>query len=366
MKTALVCTGLGRTNRGFERFTEELWELVREDLPVTLFGSGGQTHPRRKNFPSIRADGWFSFFKGKGQGPYYWQQLSYAFSFIPFIARNHYNLIHFSEPSLGNFLFHARKRFGLKYKLFFTDGLGLDPARDPNFFERMDLIQALTPIQQDRLVRAGIDSAKIAILPYGVCARDFSKLRDRHALRTRFGIPQDQTVILCVAALNRRHKRIDYLIREISSVKEQVFLVLVGQPEEKDLIQMGGDLLGNNFKFLYVLRHEMPEIYAASDLFVLPSLEEGFCLALVEAMCAGLPVLAHKAPHFEWLIGDLKGLIDMKMDGNLAGKIQEVLRTRAQFRRIARENQVRACERFDWENLKPQYLELYKRAFASI
>lgn len=363
MKIALVCTGLGLVERGFERFTEELFELIKDDIPVTLFGSGKTSGPGKISLPCLRHNGWVSVLKGKDRDHYYAQQLSYSLSFIPRAGWQGYDLVHFSEPAMGNFLFHAKRLFGFRYKLFFTDALGLDPLRDGRFFERLDFIQTLTPLHHERLLLSGVGEDKMSYVPYGFHSGRFLHSWDKAMLRKKYGIPDGQKVILSVATLNRRHKRIDYLLREAAALGD-IFLLLVGYPEEPDLIELGRKLLGRRFRSLYVPNHQMPEIYALADLFVHTALIEGFCLGVAEAMCSGLAVIVHDSPHFEWLTGGRECLVDMEKEGNLAGKIREVMDYFPRYEALAKANQPKVASRFDWRYLKKDYLSLYERALS--
>lgn len=360
MKIALVCTGLGYTWRGFERFTSDLFTLLEQDLPMTLFGARLNGAPNRVAIPCLKYDKSLKFLKGRSRDNYYFHQLSYACSFIPLAVLKRYDLIHYSEPSLGNFLYHARRFFKFRYKLLFTDGLGLDPEIG-NFFTRPDHTQILTPSHYKKITHAGINPAKITCLPYGVDSRPYLAPRDKLALRRKYGIPSKKTVILSVSALNRRHKRIDSLIREVSQLSKDYFLLIVGQQEEKDLIALGQEALPERFKSLYLSPGQVAEAYSLSDIFVMPSLEEGFGLALIEAMCAGLPVIAHDSPHFRWLVEEKSCLTDLSWEGNLAQKIREVVENREAFQRLAEANRARTIKRFDWGNLKPGYLEMYQK-----
>lgn len=359
MKIALVCTGLGYVHRGLERFTAELFKQVKNDLPITLCGSNLNGQPGTVSLPCLKHDRLLKIFKGRGHDNYYFQQLSYALTFIPFAVLNHYDLIHYSEPAIGSFFWHAKRRFKFKYKILFTNWGITGP-----YCERPDHLQEITLPAYQMTIEQGISAEKVTFLPYGLKTGDFRASRNREGLREKYGIPKNKIVILSVAALNRRHKRIDYLIQEVSQLDKEFFLLVVGHPEEPDLIQLGQTLMGQRFRSIYVPFEEMPEAYALGDIFVMPSLIEGFCLALVEAMAAGIPVVAHDSPHFQWLVGEKRCLADLSQEGNLTQKIREVTENLEHFRKLAEANRARTIERFDWERLKPDYLAMYQKIIS--
>ncbi|MFY7913426.1 MAG: glycosyl transferase family 1, partial [Rubrivivax sp.] len=53
MKIALLCTGLGNIYRGHEVFARELFDLLKDDLDITLFKGGGTAAPRELVMPNI-------------------------------------------------------------------------------------------------------------------------------------------------------------------------------------------------------------------------------------------------------------------------------------------------------------------------
>lgn len=365
LRAALVCTSLGYSKRGFERFTSELYDLLKGDMDIELFGCYGGEACEGRRLPCLKNDRSLSFLRGRAHGNYYFQQLSYAAFFIPWVMLRGYDLVHCSEPALANFLFHTKKRLGLRFKLLFTDALGLDPVSDKVFFERLDHVQVLTPEHEARLLSAGIQRKKFTRIPYGADSGRYDRRNERALFREKYGVPADSFVVVSVAALNRRHKRVDFLIEEVSRLGEDVFLFVAGNHEDASLLDLGKNKLGKRFKAVQVPQGQMSEIYPIGDVFVIPSLVEGFCLAVVEAMCAGVPVIAHDSPHFEWLIGDRRCLADLSVKGNLAKKINEVRRQPQIFADIASVLRQGAAERFDWKQLKSRYQELYERAFRS-
>src|SRR5262249_39789493 len=139
---------------------------------------------------------------------------------------------------------------------------------------------------------------------------DIFSASDRAVARQRINLPADALIVLCAAAIGRYHKRIDYLIREFAAFVEgyagAAFLVIAGgrQPDTDALIALGRELLGERVLFLVDLpRNQMPQLYSAVDLFVLPSLFETFGIVLLEAMATGLPIICNDTPTFRYVVG---------------------------------------------------------------
>jgi hypothetical protein len=99
MKIALVSTGLGRVLRGFESFTESLFQALRKQAPhidVTLFQGGGKSGERRIVIPNFhRYDipaRWFDHERGD-----LLEKRSFALALYPFLRLCHYDIVHRSE-----------------------------------------------------------------------------------------------------------------------------------------------------------------------------------------------------------------------------------------------------------------------------
>ena len=146
----------------------------------------------------------------------------------------------------------------------------------------------------------GVPDDKLFMVPYSV---DNERLTlplstasaGRRAVRARLGIPIHSLVILFAAKLAWR-KHPDDLIRAAARLQARGLsftLLMVGSGEmERNLHRLVGELGVQNVVWAgFRNQSEMPAIYAASDIFVLPSEDEPWGLAVNEAMCGGLPVI---------------------------------------------------------------------------
>lgn len=140
----------------------------------------------------------------------------------------------------------------------------------------------------------------ISVVPNGVDIQALSAARgQRAAMRERLDIGDDTCMIVAVAALEQR-KGHRYLLDALSCTHVKAFprnicLVLAGDGSLREPLGKQADRQGisRQIRFLGpVPRGEVPALLSAADLFVLPSLDEGLPLALLEAMGSGLPVIA--------------------------------------------------------------------------
>ena len=361
MKVALVCTGLGNVWRGYERFTRDWFDLIHQDLEMTLFKGGAETSGREVAVPNLKRDGILSRFlkPNASKNPYYYEALSFYAFLLPQLLAGDFDLVHFIDCPLANFLYHTKK-MGLKprFKTLFTNAISLtDPC-----LKRVDYLHQLTPLQAESAKDYGIPESQIFMVPFGIHSNRFHSLKSREELRNRYGVPQHARVVLAVSALNRTHKRIDAAIEEVASLGPDYFFFVAGHREDESLTAFASQRLGTNFKFTHVPFSEANEIYAMADVFVMPSLIEGFGLALIEAMAAKIPVIAHDSPHNQWLAGDSRCLTDLTRPGNMAQKIADIFKNPLLWQEITVRNYENVIRRFDWQSLKGDYLEMYQKA----
>lgn len=120
--------------------------------------------------------------------------------------------------------------------------------------------------------------------------------RSRCEKRDELGIKDSDTVLLSVGELNenKNHETVIKALAQLSGEKplDSVKYLICGQGEKKDTLGKLAEELGlkDIVRFLG-FRTDISEIYNAADVFVFPSFREGLSVALMEAMCCGLPVL---------------------------------------------------------------------------
>src|SRR5262249_31053857 len=150
----------------------------------------------------------------------------------------------------------------------------------------------------------GVSKDKIFLVPYSVDNERFVRsatldARQRLDIRERFGVPADRPVVLYAAKFIPRKRPGDLLeaVRRLNSNTDRRFTVLmVGSGElEHQLRAFCAEHALDNVVFTgFVNQLELPALYGASDVFVLPSEHEPWGLAVNEAMCASLPIVVSR------------------------------------------------------------------------
>ena len=142
----------------------------------------------------------------------------------------------------------------------------------------------LVPADRAHLIGNGIRVEEYMVSP-----------RDRQSTRAALGLPSDSRVVVCVARLEERKRQAD-VIRAFAAARDSdsdLQLLLVGTgPEEAALRRLAADVGGLEHVHFAGQRDDVPAILHASDALVLASRREGVPRSVLEAMAAGIPVIA--------------------------------------------------------------------------
>ncbi len=142
-------------------------------------------------------------------------------------------------------------------------------------------------------------------------------------------------------------------------------LVVAGPPypqssdtESASLVQTLG--LGDRVQFVGgVPDEEVPALYAGAELYVLPSLHEGFGIPLLEAMACGTPVITTRGGSLPEVAGDGALVVDDPLDvAGFASAIERVLSDRVLRQDLIRRGYARAAE-FSWARTTRNMLAVY-------
>ncbi len=362
-RIALACSGLGEVRRGYERYFEELYLLTREEISIVLF-KGGPRGPGIR-LPRLGRKSFVSGIFGNGDSRYRLEVLSFGAAMLPSILLARCDLLHFSDYSLG--ALGRLPKWVFKPALLFTNGTQCTPEAYAGF----DFIHLVNPMNYREAVQHGIPEDRLFMIPHGVDTDKFKPADSatEESLRRAYQIPQDDFVVVSVGYMGEGSiKRFQWVINEAASLARTPFLLLAGEQDDSTpiLLEYARKKLGRGFKSLTLPLEEIPDLYALADLFVLGSLREGFGIVLIEAMASGLPVIAHKDPVIEWVVGDSGSIVNMSEKSSLANEIESYMEDLTLLRKDGWTARRRAVERFSWKLLKPQYLGMYRKCWESL
>ena len=149
----------------------------------------------------------------------------------------------------------------------------------------------------------------IRVIPHGIDLGNFQDPKSPGAYRHRLGLGRDEHLLLYVGRL-APEKRLDFLIEafaRVTAIYPDAHLVLAGDGGSRPELeaQAAASKYGQRIHFLgMVHRADLPDLLHDADLFLSASTTETQCLAMVEAIAAGLPVVAVQDEVFEGMLVD--------------------------------------------------------------
>ncbi|HSK98313.1 MAG TPA: glycosyltransferase [Euzebyales bacterium] len=161
---------------------------------------------------------------------------------------------------------------------------------------------AVSEAARRRLVSWGVGAERISVIPNGIDVRRYAfDPQARRRERAALGVTGDDVVIGTVGRLHPI-KRYDILLDGIAPLLRDggALLVLVGRGECEQALRGQAARLGiaDRTRFLGE-RGDIPALLSALDIYAAPSAEETFGLAVIEALCAGLPAVVGACPAID-------------------------------------------------------------------
>ena len=163
-------------------------------------------------------------------------------------------------------------------------------GREESEYARADRIVVLSTFARRTFVEEGCDPARVSVLPLGVDVEAFRATPAASDARAVRMLGRGVLRVLYVGALSFQKGLLD-LLRAAELLRgDPVEVTLVGprMAESEALLAMAG---GNVRVLPKRPQAELPDAYAAADLFVFPTIQDGFGMVLTQAKAAGLPII---------------------------------------------------------------------------
>ena len=226
------------------------------------------------------------------------------------------------------------------------------------------LIAVGSKVRND-LISAGIGrDEQFSVVPPGV---NFFPKTDRETARAKLGLSQDVPVVTFVGRLTKI-KRPDRLIQVMKLVKQampEVVLLIVGEGDLLSSIEKDTKEFGDSVRVLG-WRDDLENIYAAADLSLLTSDNEGMPVSLIESAAAGLPCVATDVGSVcEVVINNETGLVVESSATALTAAIVKLLSDEPLRRRMGQAALKHAEKNFTVERLIEDHISLYKKLVVS-
>src|SRR6516162_8156740 len=181
----IVCTGLGRINRGYESFTRECFDVLKDTDKFDLYlikGGGKKTNKEIVLF-NLHRNGVAARIVSKliKKNPYVIEQWSFCAFLIPLIIKKNPSVIYYSDFATGSLLWHIRRFLKFKSRLLLANGAPIGPP-----FKTEDHVQQLLPVYYSIGIKSDGIASKYTLLPYGFninTTERESRINDKERIR---------------------------------------------------------------------------------------------------------------------------------------------------------------------------------------
>lgn len=200
-----------------------------------------------------------------------------------------------------------------------------------------------------------IDNTKV--LYNCISVKHFSNCNvGKNEVRAKILVPKDAILIGHVGRFSepKNHEFIIKVFYEASKQNNKAMLLLVGDGDLLQSVKNKVHQLGIEKKVIFLShRSDVPELMKAMDLFLFPSIIEGFPVTLIEAQAIGLPCLISNTITPEVCIS--KNVVSMDLDKSAAEWASQLL---SMYGMITYDKRI---ENFDWDNVIDKLINLYKQ-----
>ncbi|MCS7208467.1 MAG: glycosyltransferase [Fimbriimonadales bacterium] len=202
------------------------------------------------------------------------------------------------------------------------------------------------------------------VIPNGIPTDEYAPNPEKRAqFRMAHGVEPHAIVIVHVGRFVEL-KNHALLLRAFAQLRcsQPLYLWLVGDGELRPAMEQLAQELGvaERARF-WGIRADVPDLLNAADIFTLPSKYEGNPMSVMEAMAAGLPVVATAVGGIPELVGDAQTgvLIPVDCESRLVQALQTLVDSHELRAQIGRAALIRARERFDIRQTVREYEALY-------
>ncbi|WP_180954438.1 glycosyltransferase family 1 protein [Bacillus sp. V5-8f] len=229
------------------------------------------------------------------------------------------------------------------------------------------IISVSNKTAEDLVEWTGVESTKISVIYQGINPM-FKRIPEETAkllMKANYGI--DQPYIFTMGR-NQQYKNVETLIKAYGllpeGLKERLNLVITGNRAEEYQSIINQLSLQEFVKPLgYIAEELLPALYSGSELFVFPSLYEGFGFPPLEAMSYGVPVISSDMDTMKEVLGNSAIYFNPCDPCDIADKIQLMMNNPSLCMEMS-EKGIEHVKKYSWEETARQTLQVYHSILA--
>jgi glycosyltransferase involved in cell wall biosynthesis len=281
-----------------------------------------------------------------------------------------YSIVHVNEPHALTAAWLARAHH--RARLLVSRRVGYPISR--NWFARLRYdaaarIVAISRWSAERVIGSGIPESKLAIVYEGIEIPARPSGEQRAQARARWGVPADAPLLGCVGVLSP-DKGQEWLIRALADLRKKfpsAKLLLAGDGPCRERLQRLARELGVADAVIFAgFISDVDSVYAALDMFLLPSFFEALSNALMSAMAYAIPSVAFNLGGPAEIIEDGKSglLVEPANVESLCTAISKILDDVAVANRMGENGRYRIEQDFSAAKMVGEMLRVYEESAA--
>ncbi|MBP9816771.1 MAG: glycosyltransferase family 4 protein [Candidatus Pacebacteria bacterium] len=246
-----------------------------------------------------------------------------------------------------------------------------------NAFKSADYLQAISNFLLAWGMRMGFEG-KGTVIPNAVDTAHFGAKPSEDAVmreKARIGKKPGDVFLVTTSRLVPKNA-VDTVIEALPSLPENVQFAVYGIGPDEDALKVLANRLkvASRVHFMGQISHaDMPSTLAACDIFIRPSRSEGMGNSFVEAMAAGLPVIATQEGGIADFLFDAKRnpekettgwAVDADAPQQVAAAVTEILSNPEQVAKVTATARRMAVEKYDWSLIARNMQDLFRRMLA--
>lgn len=283
-------------------------------------------------------------------------------SFFLIKNKNKYDIIH-SNWTISSFSAVISKRFHKKPIITSIHGSDINQAIKNPFFRFLtnivinssNKIICVSNNLREKIINLVETPPPLLVIPNGVYTNIFFP-----------DFSNKKKIILFVGSLTQ-NKRVDLLIKSFGNIFPIInnfSLCIVGDgPEEQSLKELANKHLPKSrVKFTGSLsREEISNLMRESYILILPSINEGFGVVLIEALASGLPCIGANSGGIVDIINEEVGILFSLDNGHeLENAILTLVKNEMIYEKMSKQARIIAVNKYDWSIVSEKIIEAYK------
>lgn len=225
-------------------------------------------------------------------------------------------------------------------------------------YDLADKVIAVSDYSAADLASRGVNRNKVKVVPNGVDTDTY------YPGTSSIEFENWENILLYVGPLLER-KGLKYLIQAMPGIIKEhpnTGVILVGGGENKRLSKQAKHLnVHEHVQFEgFVPENDLPSYYRAADVFVFPSLLEGFGMVLIEAMTSGLPVVSTNTTAIPEVVGEAGLLCEPSSATSISEKVNRIIDNPGLSQQLKDAGLQRVRNNFTWKVATFNLVDSYK------